>query len=71
MTIENTNNTNATNTDGRFNEDRDNRRALEILSDAYAANDESDYAILMAEHAQRAKEAEEVRLKRIETGVAS
>lgn len=67
MTIENTN----TNTDGRFNEDRDERAALEILHTAYAANSEEDYAILMAEHEQRAKDAEAVRLKRIETGVAS
>ncbi|MHB8073932.1 hypothetical protein [Desulfosporosinus fructosivorans] len=58
-----------TNTDRRFNEGRDSRSANEILRDAYAAS--SDYAILLAEHAQRAKEAEEQRLKRIETGVAS
>lgn len=52
------------------NEDRDERIATEILRDAYAASDESDYAILLAEHAQRAKDAEALRLKRIENGQA-
>ena len=44
---------------------------IEILRDAYAVNDESDYAIQLAEHAQRVKDAEALRLKRIENGQAS
>jgi len=72
MTIENkdtattTATTNATNQVGR-----DDRAALEILREAYAANNSTDYSVAMAEHATRATANEELRLARIQSGDAS